>query len=299
MENNLTPEPFKARPGLFLDLPNETYHADPAIGSSGFKLLAKSPAHYFAAYLDPERPPRKETPAFKIGKAWHTAVFEPGDFDNRYTVMPEGLDRRTKEGKALWAEIIASGKTPLSAGEIADLKAMGRAANAHPATRVLFTQGGLCEASIFWQDPDHGVLCKIRPDYMVPPCQQFPNGLIIDGKSAEDASPEGFARATWNWEMFYQAAHYSDGFQRHFETSKPPKFLWLAQEKERPYATAIYAASDDLVEYGRRRIAPLKRLYADCMATECWHGYPTNVSTLALPSWAAKTVQDALQAGAA
>lgn len=285
--------------GLVPDLDGDEYHNHPAVGSSGLKLLAASPLHYYSRYLDPERDPQKETPAMKLGSAWHCAVFEPGEFDNRYIAMPEGIERRTKEGKALWAELLATGKEPLSAGDMDRVLAMGRAANAHPAAQVLFAQRGLAEVSIFFDDPATGVRCKIRPDYMVPPCDLFPNGLIIDGKSCEDASPEGFARNAWNWEMYYQAALYSDGFRKHFKTRARPEFLWLAQEKEPPYATAIYSASADLVNYGRRKVCPLLELYRRCSESGQWPGYPTAVTELALPAWAAKSVQEVLQAGAA
>ncbi len=282
--------------GLFPDVTNDDYHAQPHIGSSGLKLLSASPLHYWAQYLDPNRVRTPQTPAMKLGSAWHCAVFEPGEFDNRYVAMPDGIDRRTKEGKALWAELLASGKEPLSAGDMDRVLAMGRAANAHPATQVLFSQPGLAEASLYFTDPATGVLCKIRPDYMVPPCDLFPNGLIIDGKSCEDASPEGFARQSWNYEMYYQAALYCDGFQSHFKTRARPEFLWLAQEKEPPYATAIYSATADLVNYGRRKVRPLLELFKRCHESGHWPGYPTAVTELALPAWAVKTVQEAISA---
>lgn len=299
MNDNFAPEPGKILQGLYPDMSNEDYHAHPALGSSGLKLLAQSPAHYFAAYLDPNCKARKETLAMKIGRAWHSAVYEPAEFDNRYVAMPDGIDRRTKEGKALWAEIVATGKTPLPSGDMDRILAMGRAANAHPAARVLFAQKAMYEASIFFIDPATGVLCKIRPDFMVPPCDLFPNGLIVDGKSCEDASPEGFSRNAWNWEMHYQAALYSDGFQQHFKTRGRPEFLWLAQEKEPPYACAIYSATADIVNFGRRKMRPLIELYARCSASGIWPGYSTAVTELALPAWAEKQVQEVLQAGAA
>jgi len=51
---------------------NEQYHADTsAISASGLKLFARSPAHYYAAYLDPQRPERQPTAAMKLGTATH------------------------------------------------------------------------------------------------------------------------------------------------------------------------------------------------------------------------------------
>jgi len=284
--------------GLFLDMPNADYHGNhPHIGSSGFKLLERSPAHYWAANIDPDRERKEPTALMKIGTAWHSAVFEPDDFERIYIQVPEGLDRRTKEGKALWAELEASGKEPLSADGWAQIKAMAAAAHAHPVTKVIMDQpGGVGEASFFWVDEETGAPCRVRPDYAVEPCKLFPNGLIIDGKSSDDSSPEAFARNCWNSQMYYQAAFYSDGMQRCWRTPEPPAFMWLSQERDAPYATAYYAASADLVSYGRKKYRHLLRVFARCLDTGQWPGYPQTVQSLELPTWAAKIVQDEVAA---
>lgn len=284
--------------GLIDGLSNAEYHAHPAFSSSGFKLMARSPRHYWARYVDPNRAPSEPTPAMKLGTAWHAAVFERSDFDDRYIALPVGLDRRTKEGKALYEEVLASGKEPLAADTMKQVLAMADAAHAHPAARVIFAQRGRAEQSIFWTDEATGVPCRIRPDWMVEPCDLFPNGLIVDGKSTEDASTEGFAKAVWNWSMHFQAAFYADGFQTVFGTLKPPAFLWLAQEKESPYATAVYSANADVVAYGRREYQRLLALYAECKANDNWPGYPTTVGDIALPPWAQRVVDEARQVAA-
>lgn len=284
-----------AAPLGLADITNEAHHAHPAIGSSGLVLMQRSPLHYWSRYLDPEREHKESTPAQKIGTAWHTAIFEPAKMRQRYVEIPEGLDRRTKEGKALWAEIEATGLEPIKAADIAEIFAMADAALAHPTTRVILDRCGQSievERSMFWVDPDTGAHCKIRPDLAVMPCKMFPNGLIVDGKTTGDASPEEFARSAWNYDMAIQAAWYSDGFQRVVGTKEPPPFLWLAQEKERPYATAYYSAGDDIIKFGRKRYLRLLRLYAECCRTGVWPGYPPTVEPLQLPSWAAKIVQD-------
>ena len=71
---------------------NEQYHAHPALSASGLKLLQKSPLHYWAEYLDPNRPERVATNAQRIGTMVHTATLEPHLFDEQFTVLPEGLD---------------------------------------------------------------------------------------------------------------------------------------------------------------------------------------------------------------
>lgn len=265
---------------------NDEHHAHPAIGASGLKLLQRSPLHYWARYVDPNRVPEPPTPAMVIGTAWHAAVFEPLSFKRDYVEIPEGLDRRTKEGKALYAEIEASGRTPFSAATMADIRAMAAAARRHPEFARLCAQQPMCEASMFWTDPDTGLECKIRPDFFIAPGAAFPNGLIIDGKSTQDASPEAFGKQAWNLDYALQAAWYVDGFQRVHGTADAPQFLWLVQEKDRPYATAMYQAGDDLLELGRRQYRPMLQLLAECKQRNEWPGYPSEVTPLALPAWA-------------
>jgi hypothetical protein len=335
--------------GLFFDMPNAVYHGNhPHIGSSGFKLLERSPAHFWAANLDPDRERKDPSRVMLMGTAWHTAIFEPHDFEATYAAkpdisaastvaklldealpdleafrakyvgIPDGISKTSKEGKALLAELAESGKvgieesklaevlelapplvgkTLLSADDLTDVRAMAKAAQSHPITKVIMDQpGGVGEASFFWVDDETGAPCRIRPDYAVPPCKLFPNGLIIDGKSNDDSSPEGFARNCWNSQMYYQAAFYSDGMQRLWGTADPPAFAWLSQERDRPYATAYYAASADLVAYGRKRYRRLLRVFAECLRSGQWPGYPQTVQTLELPTWAAKIVSDEVAA---
>ena len=279
------------------EMPNAEYHALPAISASGLKLMKRSPAHYYARYLDPQREPDEPTPAMKMGTAWHTAIFEPHLLEATCVQIPEGLDRRTKEGKALYAEMIEGGREPFSHSDYNRITAMADAARVHPVSKIIFDlPGGFAEQSIFSTDAETGAMCKIRPDYSVQPCEMFPYGLIVDGKSTEDASPEGFPRQAWNLDMFLQAAFYVDVYQRVMQTAKPPVFAWIAQEKTRPFPTAVYSASDDLLEYGRRQYRPLLRKWADCMAENTWPGYSPLVQPMALPAWAERQVQEGVAA---
>ncbi|MEY4952371.1 MAG: hypothetical protein RL299_795 [Pseudomonadota bacterium] len=283
--------------GTFPDLPNRDYHDAPAVGSSGLKLVLQSPLHYWAQYLDPERERTEPTPAQLLGTAWHAAIFEPAKFEAEFVQIPDGLDRRTKEGKALWAELQASGRTPLSADDYGRVLAMRDSARRHPVTAAIFAQaGGAAEHSLFWIDPATGAHCKIRPDFAVPPCAMFPHGLLVDGKTGEDMSTAGFAKYAMNWKLALQAAFYADGFQAVHGTSEPPAFVWLAQEKSTPYATAYYSAASDFLEFGRRQYRRALATWAQCMERNEWPGYSTGVQPLELPAWAAKQISEGVAA---
>lgn len=278
------------------DLSNEDYHSLLAIGSSGLKLLQRSPAHYWAQYVNPDRSRKEPTPAMKLGTAVHCAILEQGEFDNRYITVPEGIDKRTKDGKALFAEIEASGKEPLTPDNRQLILSMASAALALPVSIHLFSLEHYTEHSMFWTDPDTGADCKIRPDFHVPPCPQFPNGIIMDVKTCQDASPIEFSRNAWNSDMHLQAALYCDGFKRVYKTDGYPMFLWLAVEKESPFACKYYSAQADLLAYGLKELRPLLALFAECVRTGQWPAYDGNITPLELPTWAAKTVADALAA---
>src|SRR5206468_350660 len=71
------------------DIPNTTYHDGPGVSNSGLSVLARSAAHYHAAYLDPYREPRKSSPAMEFGTAIHAAILEPFRFVGEYVRKPE------------------------------------------------------------------------------------------------------------------------------------------------------------------------------------------------------------------
>ena len=272
------------------ELANADYHAHKAIGSSGIKLIInKSPRHYWAQYIAPDRLRKPSTAAQAFGTAWHCAIFEPERFNEEYAQVPLGLDRRTKEGKALWAEIEASGKTALAYDAFQDIAMMVKLAGIDDEVAKIFKlETGIAEHSMFCTDKETGVHLKIRPDFAVLPCAEFPNGLIVDGKTCGDASPAGFGCNMWNTDMALQAALYVDVFQQVIGTQQPPEFRWLAQETEVPFAHAMYSATDDLIEYGRKMYSNALPLIAECQSTDIWPGYKNG--TIQIPAYALRSI---------
>ena len=58
---------------------NNEYHAHPALSASGLKLLNKTPAHYYAQYLAPDRVKPEPTKAMKLGTMIHTCLLYTSD----------------------------------------------------------------------------------------------------------------------------------------------------------------------------------------------------------------------------
>lgn len=308
------------------------HHAHPAIGSSFLKAFLRSPAHAYAAFLDPERQPSNSA-AFAFGSAWHCALFEPGEFASRYTLdhaapkatakaktlaamladptdgphrIAEIRERKTtKLGAQYYAEAIDADLIPMAPEDAAWLRAeyarmcgrtvitpadrrailrMIAAAHAHPVvSRILLHPLAVTERSIIVDAAP--VPLKCRPDLMIPPCAEYPNGLCVDGKTTQDAAYAPFSRDVTRYGYGLQAAHYADVLRAHWGTSERPEMLWIAQEKTAPHAVAVYRASDATLTYWAGVIAQTLPRVRVCQQTGEWPGYPEAVDELDAVPW--------------
>lgn len=267
---------------------NDAYHAAEGISASGLKLIGRSPLHYWARYIDPNREPQEETPALRLGTAIHCAVLEPWRFADEYAVAPK-VDRRTKDGKDTWAafeaECAAGGKKVIADGEYRTCMAISERLNRHPAASVLF-RNGVAEVSMFWEDAETGVVCKCRPDWLIK------RTAIVDVKSTQDASASGFARSVANYEYHMQAAWYLDGVRACLGDDAPQAFIFAAFEKDAPHAVAFYNADAEMIELGRREYRRRLAIYAACKRSNVWPGYDSSITSLSLPAWVLKAAND-------
>lgn len=255
-------------------LSNAEYHARKELNNSAIKQLLKSPAHY-QAYLAEKREP---TQAMIIGSAVHASVLEPDVFQAEYIQIPNGVDKRTKDGKAIYAEIEASGKTPLKFDDFQNCLSIASAVRNHTTARKLLSRGD-AEVSIFSEIDDVAVKC--RHDWL-----RSDAGLIVDLKSTDDASESGFARSIANYGYDIQAAWYMDVCKS--ADIEIDTFIFVAVEKAAPYAVGVYELDLSSLEVGRSKYQRALSIWKHCTATDEWPGYPEDIITLQLPAWAMK-----------
>jgi exodeoxyribonuclease VIII len=260
---------------------NTDYHAHPAVSKSHLDQVARSPLHYWARYLDPNRVAPEPTPAMAIGSAVHTHVLELDQWDARYVSAPDGIDRRTKAGKAEWEAFTtaATGRTVLPKADADLVMRMGHAVFAHPAAAMLLALPGKAETTHMWTDEATGLQCKCRPDWLTDDGR-----LIVDLKTTEDASPRGFARSIAQWRYHTQASWYLDGVEQATGT-RPEQFLFLCVEKKAPYAVAVYAADAEMIDAGAQTAARDLDVLATCKAANAWPGYSDQIEPISLPAW--------------
>lgn len=250
------------------NMPNAEYHASSAISKSGLDKIDKSPAHYFYAV-------QEKTKAMVIGSAFHDLVLLPSVFNECYAVKPDGLSLATEEGKAWKAE--NEGKEILSQEEFNQINAMKESVLAHHSASKLL-ESGKPETSIFWRD-EMGVDCRCRPDFI------NSNNIIVDLKTTTDASPEGFAQSVAKFRYHVQDAYYSHGFFHAFGI-RPRGFVFIAVEKEPPYAVGVYTLNDEAKIEGEFRFKENLQTYKDALEQGVWNAFSPQIETLELPKWA-------------
>jgi hypothetical protein len=263
---------------------NADYHALPSVSSSQLKTILRSPAHYREAYLSgkEKKPP---TADMVLGSLTHTLFLEPEQFAEEY-VESVKFDMRTNAGKAAAATFaeLSAGRTPVTAEQIQQAQNMANALRDSIAFNAM--TGGYAEASIFFQDADTGLQCRIRPDYHVAPGDAWPDGLIIDVKSTDDARAEAFARTCVKFGYDLSAAMYSDGFMQEYGTQNPPIFLLLVVERDAPHGVACYEASEEMLGKGHEKYRKAINTLFACQESGEWPCYPDVIQKLDLPKWA-------------
>jgi exodeoxyribonuclease VIII len=259
---------------------NTDYHAHPAISKSHLDLIARSPLHYWARYLDPKRVAPEPTAAMRLGTALHTHVLELSRWDEEIAVAPV-CDRRTKAGKDAFASFEASsaGKTVITADDAEVVMAMGRSIMRHPGAAMLLGLPGKAETTHMWTDATYGVDCKCRPDWLTDD-----GSIMVDLKTTRDASPRGFRRSIGDYRYHVQAGWYMHGVQA-ATGKRPDQFIFICVETTAPYAVAVYAADAEMIERGyEQAMFDLGKL-ATCRAADSWPSYSDQIETISLPSW--------------
>lgn len=266
--------------GLRFDLSNEAYHSGPGISKSGLDAVAKSPAHYFARYLDENRPEREPTAAMIAGTLAHCAVLEPEEFVIRYAVGPD-ISKATKEWKAFEASL-ADGRQAIKPDQLKQAFAQSTSVRSIPDIADLLSKG-FAEVSAYWHDEETGILCKCRPDW-VHPCDDG-SVIIVDLKTTTDASPREFSRSIAKWRYHVQAAWYSDGYAKASGLTVRG-FVFAAVETDFPHLPAAYMLDDESIDQGRSDYRRNLETYAECLACGIWPGYEKEIQLTRIPNWA-------------
>lgn len=249
-----------------------------------WRLHEGSPEKFMYAEEHPEEP----THNLIFGQMVHKLVLEPETFGDEFVIMPE-VDRRTKDGKAIWQEFLdgAGNKTPIKCVDYEKALSMKNALMDNDLIKKLLS--GKHEIPILWSDELTGEKCKVRIDCFTTLPDKV---LIVDYKSTNDARTDQFIRSAINYGYDFQAAMYTEAVKKVMD--QEAVFIFIAQEKEPPYAVNVLAADQLLVQRGYDIFRELLGIYHECKTSGNWYGYlgPQNqINVLGLPAYLAKELQ--------
>lgn len=259
-------------PCFIANMPNHVYHSQKkGVSNSGLKLVLRSPAHYrYQATSEPSR-------AMQIGTAIHTALLEPERFTREYVLLRDVKDRRASEYKQ--AVKVHGSENVLVSSEADNVAGMQETVLANPVMSSRLQAEGWRELSLFVRDPDTGVLIRVRYDLLTV------DGIAVDVKKCQDARPEEFSKAVFNYEYDMQAALYSDAFE--WATGKPlAAFEFAAIEEKIPHGHKLYQPCETTLQEGRRKYREALNLFAECERSSDWPSLECDgPEIISLPSW--------------
>ena len=218
-------------PGVY-DIPMRDYLADPCPEpsvSAGLckTIIEKSPEH--AALWHPRlgHRPKEHSLATDIGTVCHELLLNGSE---GFEVSEEYDSYRTKAAKEWRDSVRAEGKVPVLEKDFETPSKMVWHAKQF-LQEVLSDMPWQAEQSVFWQK--HGFWHRARPDVL-----SVCRSVIVDYKTCQDASPRAFHRDARSLRYALSAAHYIEGVKE--ATGVEPRYIFMAQEKNYPYACSVH-----------------------------------------------------------
>ena len=274
------------QPGVIDGMPDDIYHADPALSYSGAKLLL--PPSCPAKYKYQRDHGRKSKAAWDLGHAVHKLVLGVGP---EITVI-EADDWRTNAAKAQRAEAYAAGAVPLLRKDYEPLAGMVASVRAHPLASSLLDPGnGTPEVSLFHTDERTGVNLRSRLDFL--PHSRDGRMILPDLKSAASAEPVAFARSAAAYSYHVQSVFYQD-MVTGLGLAEAVAFVFVVVETEPPHLVSVRQLDDEAERIGRALKQQAIDIFAECTATDTWPGYSASdqVELIQLPRYYVRQHED-------
>lgn len=257
-------------PGIYFGLHEEDYRNDTALSRSDLLNLNDTPRTYYDnSYLNPKRKPFKKSSKFMdYGKAFHTMLLEPREFDKRYQVVPIDAwdDTKTKIKQEDYYQIIESIKVLRETKKVS-----------------MFLQGAVSEVTIVFDD--NGIRYRTRHDIFGPLC-------TVDPKSASRLNPYIIKREFEEYGYDIQLALYKRSRVRFkeqylagqahvygqvnkslfdkFMAQQAYEFMFLFQRSTPPHPFEALFPEDDTEDNGSRRIDRGTQIYLKNLR-DCGH----------------------------
>lgn len=272
------------KPGIFEGIPSPAYHADPCPEPSLSRSIAhiiteRSPLHAWTAHprLNPNYAEAAED-KFDLGSAFHDYVVGG---EGRIAVWTESDTWRTNAAKAFKAWARENGHVPLLEEQWERVQVMAEAF--WRQLRALdewadVLRGGTCEATAVYREGP--IWCRVRLDWLDADLTR-----IVDVKTTGMcALPDHWSRQIMAHGLDIQAVMYPRGV--HAVTGVKPRLRFLVIEDTPPFGLQLIEPEPAVTETGWARYQHACALWAECLRTGEWPGYPRHLGWAGASPWA-------------
>ncbi len=242
------------------------------------RLLTRSPLHAFESHprLNPVWQ-EKTADAFDLGSAVHSVLLE--DRADILAIYP-GDTWRSGDAKQFKEQARSEGRIPLLSSQSDGIIPMVAAAKAAIANSPDLKDLGPLDAEITYVWEQDGAWLRCRPDWLT-----RDRKIVLSYKTtAANAEPDSYTRTL-------TAAGYP--MQATFERAAikaahgiDATYIWVIGEIQPPYAVSLLGLSPEMADYGRSQMDAAVALWAECLKTDTWPGYPERVAWIETPSYA-------------
>src|SRR5205823_14867098 len=178
-------------------------------------------------------------------------------------VLIEAGDYRTTKAREAHDAARAEGRVPLLPYQFDIVRAIAGSIRAHPIACRAFA-GGDAEVTLTWHDPETGVPCKARPDYL-----PRDGSWLVDLKTATSANPRTWRDQAYRLGYHARAAWYLDGAAAVLGHT-PEEYWFVIVEKEAPYLVSVISFDEQALEWGRRANRKACERFARFAAANEW-----------------------------
>lgn len=260
------------------------YFKAEGISRSELFYISKSPERFKYMHDNPLEP----TNDMIIGSAFHKIVLEPDTYNNEFATAPE-VDRRTKEGKAIFADFqerLTDEISVITQQDFDLISAMRDSLMKNELARTLLE--GEREQPVFWDDNITGERCKCKPDVRTRVANK---PIIIDVKTCQSADEEAFMRSCFKFGYDLQVGMYKTGCDIVYQ--EPHEFVFICIEKKPPYSVNILQVDDFFMKHGLFLFRKYLDIYHYCKTANDWYGYggkDNMINSLSVPVWMATDI---------
>jgi hypothetical protein len=253
----------------WIDIDDDIYHSLPGLSSSGAKFLdSECPLKLKHKMDNPEDNSSKE--ALILGRAIHKYILETEQFADNFAIGPTD-DKRSREWKIFANNMKDDNRAILRKrdGEMLDgmlnsLKRHKDSSGTNTYAGIVINKDSVREKALFTIDSKRNIILKIKVDINL-------DGMFIDLKSTQDASPKKFMKDVANLGYALQAAFYT--YVAKMAGKKADTFGFIPIEKEAPYIHSVILMSDEDINLATVKVESLLDTFSYCINNDHWYGY--------------------------